>query len=92
MCSTAQPDWKEYVSKPKKNLTLRLEEEVIRQARVLALKEGLSVSALLARHVEESVRTADEYETARRQALRSLKRGFDMGVEHNTPREELHER
>ena len=78
--------------KSKKNLTLRLDEEIIHQAKVLAVRVGLSVSALLARHVEESVRAADEYESARRDALRALKRGFHLGGEHKTPREELHER
>ena len=80
------------MSKSKKNLTLRLDEEIIHQAKVLAVREGLSVSALLARHVEESVRAADEYESARRRALKALERGFPMGGEHHTPREELHER
>ncbi len=78
--------------KSKKNLTLRLDEDVIHQAKILAVREGLSVSALLARHVEESVRAADEYDAARRNALRTLKRGFHMGGKHITPREELHER
>lgn len=80
------------MSKPKKNLTLRLDEEIIHQAKILAVREGLSVSALLARHVEESVRAADEYEKARRKALGTLRRGFPMGGEHETPREQLHER
>ena len=80
------------MAKSKKNLTLRLDEDVIHQAKVLAVREGLSVSTLLARHVEESVRAADEYESARRKALRALKHGFSMGGEHKTPREELHER
>lgn len=79
------------MSKPKKNLTLRLDAEVIHQAKVLAVREGLSVSALLARHVEESVRAADQYESARRKALRTLERGFNMGGDHRTPREQLHE-
>lgn len=78
--------------KSKKNLTLRLDEDVIRQAKILAVREDMSVSALLARHVEESVRAVDEYDAARRNALEMLERGFHMGGEHNTPREELHER
>jgi len=80
------------MSKSKKNLTLRLDEEIIHQAKVLAVREGLSVSALLARHVEESVRAADGYESARRKALTALERGFNLGGDHKTPREELHER
>ena len=78
--------------KSKKNLTLRLDEDVIRQAKILAVREDMSVSALLARHVEESVRAVDVYEAARSDALRMLKRGFHLGGEHRTPREELHER
>ncbi len=80
------------MSKSKKNLTLRLDEDVIRQAKILAVREDMSVSALLARHVEESVRAADVYEAARGDALRTLKRGFQLGGKHRTPREELHER
>ena len=80
------------MSKPKKNLTLRLDEDVIRQAKILAVREDMSVSALLARHVEDSVRAADAYEAARSDALRVLKRGFRLGGKHRRPREELHER
>ena len=80
------------MSKSKKNLTLRLDEDVIRQAKKLAVREDMSVSALLARHVEESIRSADKYDAAKRNALRMLNRGFHMGGKHTPPREELHDR
>ncbi len=48
----------------RRNLTLQLDEDVIRQAKVLAAKRGTSVSGLVARELEELVAQDARYEEA----------------------------
>jgi hypothetical protein len=50
------------------NLTVQLDDAVIRQARVVAARRGTSVSALVARELERLAREDDRYEEARRRA------------------------
>jgi hypothetical protein len=52
----------------KTNLTLQLDSEVIRRARVVAAKRGTSVSALVARELIELADREDRYERARQRA------------------------
>jgi hypothetical protein len=53
----------------KSNLTIQLDDAVIRRARVVAAKKGTSVSALVARELDELVAREDRYEEARRRAF-----------------------
>jgi len=53
----------------KTNLTLQLETDVIRRARVLAARRGTSVSALVARELTALVAREVRYEDARRRAI-----------------------
>lgn len=76
----------------KVNITLKIDADLLRQARVLAAEECTTVSALLAAQVEQVVRERKGYDQARRRAMARLRRGFDL---HWTPprlRDELHER
>jgi len=76
----------------KANITLKIEADLLREARVLAAEEGTSISALLASRLEQLVRERTGYSQARRRALARLRTGFDL---HWTPprsRDELHER
>lgn len=76
----------------KANITLKIEADLLREARVLAAEEGTSISALLASRLEQLVRERTGYNQARRRALARLRTGFDL---HWTPprsRDELHER
>jgi hypothetical protein len=52
----------------KTNLTLQLDTEVIRRARVVAARRGTSVSALVARELIELAEREDRYERARERA------------------------
>ncbi len=74
------------------NLTLRLDREIIRKARVLAAQEGTSVSKLLSRYVERMVEEEAAYEAARRRALALLDEGFHLGGTIRASRDEWHER
>lgn len=52
----------------KTNLTLQLDDEVVRRARIVAAKRGTSVSALVARQLLELAAQDDRYEAAQRRA------------------------
>ena len=75
----------------KQNLTVHLDREIIRKAKILAAKRGTSVSAFIAAQIGESVQADDAYESARRTALELLERGFHLGG-GRLNRDELHER
>jgi hypothetical protein len=76
----------------KANITLKLDAEVLREARILAAEEGLSVSALLAAKLDEIVRQRKGYDRARKRALARLRTGLDLGWTPPLSRDELHER
>jgi hypothetical protein len=76
----------------KANITLKIEAELLREARILAAEEDTSISALLATQLEHVVRERRGYQQARRRAMARLQQGFDL---HWTPprsRDQLHER
>ena len=54
------------------NLTIQLDDAVIRRARMLAAKRGTSVSALVARELDELVKRDDHYEDARQRATKLM--------------------
>jgi hypothetical protein len=76
----------------KANITLKLDADVLREARILAAEEGLSVSALLAAKLDEIVRQRKGYDRARKRALARLRTGLDLGWTRPVSRDELHER
>ena len=76
----------------KANITLKVDADLLREARIMAASEGTSVSALLAARLEEIVRERKNYDAARKRALGLLKQGFDLGWSPPPSREELHER
>lgn len=56
----------------KRNLTVQLDDDVIKQAKVLAARRGTSVSTLVAAELERLVADDDRYEDAQRRAQRAL--------------------
>lgn len=76
----------------KTNITIKVDADLIRKAKLLAAEEGSSISALLAAKLEEIVRQRKNYEAARRRALAGLRKGYDLGWTPPTSRDELHER
>lgn len=80
------------VMEARQNLTLQLDREIIRKARVLAAREGASISRMVARTIERMVGEEEAYEAARRRALAHLDRGFDLGGRIRATRAQLHER
>ena len=76
----------------KSNITLKIDRELLRKARVLAAEEGTSISALVASQLDQIVHRRGLYERARRSALARLNTGYDL---HWTPprsRDDLYDR
>ncbi|HEY2460821.1 MAG TPA: DUF6364 family protein [Candidatus Acidoferrum sp.] len=76
----------------KRKLTICLDEKTIRKAEILAAREGISLSDLLARKIELMVGDAKDYAATKRLALAYLDQGFHMGGGAGATREKLHER
>ena len=75
----------------KANLTLQLDEDVIRRAKIVAAKRGTSVSGLVARELGELTDQDERYEDAMRRAREILARAIARGG-RSWRRDELHER
>jgi hypothetical protein len=76
----------------KTNITLKLDAEILGEARILAAQEGSSISGLLAAKLEELVQERKGYDRARKCALARLRMGLDLGWNPLRSRDELHER
>lgn len=76
----------------KANITLKLDSEVLREARIMAAQEGSSISALLAAKLQEMVLERKGYARAKRRALARLRKGADLGWVRPASRDEVHER
>ncbi len=74
------------------NITIKVNTSLARDAKVLAARRGTSLSRLVADQLEALVQGDQVYAAARRRALRRLKRGYDLGWQTPTDREELHDR
>lgn len=75
----------------KQNITLSLDSDLLKSARVLAAERGTSVSKLLASELERLVRSDRAYHQAREQALSILDQGLHLGGGRPN-RSMLHER
>ena len=76
---------------PKTNLTIQLDHEVVRRARVVAAKQGTSVSALVARELSEMVEREERYEDAHARAEELMRTAEPRGG-RSWRRDEIHDR
>ncbi|HLJ68558.1 MAG TPA: DUF6364 family protein [Chloroflexota bacterium] len=76
----------------KQNLTIQLDKEIIRKARLLAVERSTSISRLVADQIERLVDGEERYQSARAAALEELHTGFHLGGGVLPERAELHER
>ena len=74
-----------------KNLTLKIDERLWKEARHRAVDEGLSVSGWVANLMESALRERESFEENRREALRDLDRPMSLGG-RPLDRETMHER
>ena len=76
----------------KQNLTVSLDHETIRSAKILAASRGTSISKLVAELVAKMIDEDRFYEQARVAAIADIERGFGFGGAGSASRDELHER
>ncbi len=64
----------------KRNLTVELDDEMIRNAKVVAAKRGTSLSQLIAMELEDLIKDDFRYEAARERALKALANAKPRGA------------
>ena len=74
------------------NITIKVDADLARDAKVFAARHGTSLSRLVARQLERLVREDQVYAASTRRALARLRRGYDMGGGDPLSREEVHDR
>lgn len=79
-------------SNGKQNVTISLDRQTIRKARIIAARRSTSISGLLARQIEILVGEEEAYERNERRAMTLLDQGFHLGNSVRVSRDELHER
>lgn len=80
-----------YTGAVKRNVTVQLDDEVIRRAKVLAAKRGTSVSGLVGAELARLVAEDERYEDAWRRARKAMGDAVARGG-RRWEREELHDR
>ncbi len=76
----------------KQNITLSIDKRLLKQARAFAAEQGLSISGLLARHLQALVEREVVYEQAKQKALAQLESPLHLGGTGIISREALHDR
>ena len=76
----------------KTNVTLKIDADLLGDARILAAMENTSISAMLAARLEREVRERKGYDQARSSALARLRKGLDLQWTPPASRDELYER
>lgn len=74
-----------------KNVTLKLDENLLKLCRFAAVEEDKSLSQWLADLIKKTIEKDSSFKTSKKHALKTLKKGFNLSA---TPlsREEIHER
>ena len=73
----------------KRNLTIQLDADLIRQAKVIAAERGTSVSGLVTQQITELIEARGRYISARKSALEMMSAATDHGGRSGT-REQLY--
>ena len=76
----------------KQNITLSIDKELLKKAKLVAAKKETSVTKLLTEQLAKIVSEDDQYDLAKKRALAILRKGFHLGGRIVAKREELHER
>jgi hypothetical protein len=76
----------------KQNLTVSLDPQTIKKAKIVAARRSTSISGLVAQQIEVLIGEDEAYERAERQARVLLEQGFHLGGVIRASRDELHER
>jgi hypothetical protein len=81
----------QYLQNVEKNITLRMDEQVLRKARYAALEANLSVSKWVAELIARNTTINTDWEIARQRALEDMESGLNLGGKPLS-REEIYER
>ncbi len=76
----------------KTNITVSIDSDLAREARVLAAHRGTSLSRLVAEEIESMVKRDRDYDTAKRRAIKRMRNSVARGFTKPIGRDELHER
>lgn len=76
----------------KQNVTVQLDQAIIRDAKVLAAKRSSSLSRFLSDQIQLIAAQESDYESSKEQALARLDKGFSLGGGKMPKREELYTR
>lgn len=76
----------------KQNITLALEQDLLKAARAFAARRGTSISALLTDELQAKIEQERRYEQAKQTALALLEAPWSLGGQGMGRREDLHDR
>lgn len=76
----------------KRNITLSLDVDLVKKAKIISGKRMTSVSQLLSSEIARVIEEDERYEESRRLALSLLEKEYHLGGRITVSREELHER
>jgi hypothetical protein len=75
----------------KQNITLSVDKDLIKKGKVIAAERETSVSKMLSEQLKQLVEDNEKYETAKRSALQTLKKGYHLGGKITWKREGLYD-
>jgi hypothetical protein len=75
-----------------RNLTIQLDENTIKKARIVAARRSVSISRLVSDEISKAAEAEDYWSTAKRTALNQLSRPFHLGGHRLPARENLYDR
>lgn len=76
----------------KQNVTLSIPRNVLIEAKIVAIRQGQSLSGLMTDLLSELVERHSTYELAKAQALQHLRDATPLDAAYTWTRDELHER
>lgn len=63
-----------------RNVTLALDEDTLRELKIIAARKGTSMSALMRERIDDLVCREGRFVRARERALERMHRGYDLGT------------
>jgi hypothetical protein len=76
----------------KQNITLSIDEQLLRKAKVFAAQRGTSISGLLTQELQHLIEAQEAYEQSEKKAISLLDQRFNLGGQKITDRSMLHDR
>jgi hypothetical protein len=75
-----------------RNLTIQLDENTIKNARIVAARRSISISKLVSEEIKKASDAEEYWLTAKRTAFNQLQKPFHLGGSKLPARESLYER